>query len=146
MVTETEFQRAVLDLAKLHHLHVAHFRPAKTAKGKWVTAVGADGVGYPDLTILGPQGVIWRELKTETGLIRPAQRIWLIWLQQGGQDAAIWRPADLVSGLIGDTLQRLAKPRPTITEEIDMFMPRPGQPKPSSPTPTPPPPAPKASA
>lgn len=108
---EGKFQAAVLDLCKMRGLHVAHFRPGKNSRGKWVTAVAGDGVGYPDLTICGPGGVAWRELKTETGPVRAEQRVWLIWLQQAGQDAGLWRPADLASGLIDETLRRLATPR-----------------------------------
>ena len=110
-MSEDEFQRAVLDLARLHHLHVAHFRAAMTARGRWVTPVAADGKGYPDLTAVGPGGVIWRELKTERGRLSPEQCLWIERLTEAGADVAVWRPKDLASGLVAATLARLAKPR-----------------------------------
>jgi hypothetical protein len=110
-VREDEFQRAVLHLAKLHHLHVAHFRAAMTGKGRWVTPVGADGKGYPDLTAVGPGGVIWRELKTDTGRLSEEQKLWIRRLVEAGADVAVWRPRDLADGTIAATLARIAKPR-----------------------------------
>lgn len=108
---EDEFQRAVLNLCKLHHLHVAHFRAAMTKRGRWVTPVGADGKGYPDLTAVGPGGVIWRELKTDTGRLSDEQRLWIRRLVEAGADVAVWRPRDLADGTIAATLARLAKAR-----------------------------------
>lgn len=110
-MTEDEFQRAVLALAKLHHLHVAHFRAAMTGKGRWVTPVAADGKGYPDLTAVGPGGVIWRELKAERGRLSPEQCLWIERLREAGADVAVWRPRDLADGTVAATLARLAKPR-----------------------------------
>ena len=40
-------------------------------------------------------GVLFRELKTDTGRIRPEQATWLSRLQLAGADADIWRPADM---------------------------------------------------
>lgn len=108
---EDEFQRAVLDLAKLHRLHVAHFRAAMTGKGRWVTPVGADGKGYPDLTIVGAGGVIWRELKADQGRLSAEQKLWIQRLVEAGADVAVWRPRDLADGTIAGALGRLAKPR-----------------------------------
>jgi hypothetical protein len=51
--------------------------------------------GLPDLIVCGSGGVIFRELKTETGKLRPEQLDWLARLTQGGADAGIWRPSDL---------------------------------------------------
>lgn len=109
-MTEDDLQRAVLDLCKLHRLHVAHFRAAMTGKGRWVTPVAADGKGYPDLTIVGPGGVVWRELKTDRGWLTPEQKVWAQRLVEAGADVAVWRPRNLTDGRIGATLARLAKP------------------------------------
>lgn len=108
---EDEFQSAVLNLAKLKGLHVAHFRAAMTRPGKWVTPVAADGKGYPDLTIVGPGGVAWRELKAERGQLSAEQKLWIQRLVEAGADVAVWRPRDLADGTIAATLARLAKPR-----------------------------------
>ncbi|MEU9022328.1 hypothetical protein [Actinomadura sp. NPDC048394] len=63
--------------------------------------------GLPDWVIIGGH-VLWRELKSATGGLRPEQ--WTIGhaLLQAGQDWAVWRPRDLASGRIAAELQRAA--------------------------------------
>ena len=63
--------------------------------------------GFPDLVIVGDR-VIYRELKTAKGKVTDAQAGWLHALVMAEQDACVWRPADLVSGLIGRRLAELA--------------------------------------
>ena len=63
--------------------------------------------GFPDLVIVG-HGVIYRELKTARGKVTDAQAEWLHALVMAEQDACVWRPADLISGLIGRRLAALA--------------------------------------
>ncbi len=48
--------------------------------------------GFPDLVIVGPAGVIFRELKAERGRLTADQRTWLDQLTEAGADAAVWRP------------------------------------------------------
>ncbi len=91
--TEEQFQEAVIKYAQLMGWRVAHFRPARTAKG-WRTAVGADGVGYPDLTMVRYPRVIFAELKTDKGRISKAQAAWLDDLGGAGQEVYVWRPRD----------------------------------------------------
>ena len=55
--------------------------------------------GFPDLVIVGER-VIYRELKSARGRVRPEQRVWLDALVRAGQDADVWRPDDLHSGRI----------------------------------------------
>jgi len=50
--------------------------------------------GYPDVTVCGPRGVLFRELKAERGRLSPDQRVWLERLREAGGDAAVWRPVD----------------------------------------------------
>lgn len=54
--------------------------------------------GFPDLVLVNAkQGrTLFRELKKMRGRVSPDQRIWLDALHLVGQDAAIWRPDDLV--------------------------------------------------
>lgn len=54
--------------------------------------------GFPDLVLVNAkQGrTLFRELKRMRGRVSPDQRIWLDALQLVGQDAAIWRPDDLL--------------------------------------------------
>jgi len=56
--------------------------------------------GFPDLVIVGAERVIYRELKSARGRVRPEQRAWLDALTAAGQDADVWRPGDLYSGRI----------------------------------------------
>jgi hypothetical protein len=66
------------------------------------------GRGYPDLTITGRGGCIWRECKTEHGSLSPEQRQWGDTLKLGGQDWRIWRPRDLLDGTIARELTDIA--------------------------------------
>lgn len=63
--------------------------------------------GLPDLIILSPKGVLWRELKTEKGRLRPMQARWLETLTRNGSDAGVWRPTDLINGTIVRELRAL---------------------------------------
>ena len=54
-MNEAEFQRMVIDMAHLFGWRVAHFRKVQT-HGRWMTAVAADGKGFPDL-VLGKLGL-----------------------------------------------------------------------------------------
>ncbi|GAA0287225.1 hypothetical protein GCM10009527_098170 [Actinomadura nitritigenes] len=65
--------------------------------------------GLPDWIIIG-RTVLWRELKSAHGGVRPEQ--WAIGdaLLAAGEDWAIWRPADLASGRILAELQHAARP------------------------------------
>jgi hypothetical protein len=93
MTGEESFQSAVVDMAHLHRWRVAHFRRARTAKG-WVTAVGADGKGWPDLLLCHEKAghVIARELKIPPNTTTPEQDAWLRVLNAVGIDARVWTP------------------------------------------------------
>lgn len=110
-MSEDDLLKAVLDMARLFGVMAAHFRPAqlrdKDGGARWVTAVQGDGKGYPDLTLVGPGGVAFRELKSEKGVPSAEQQIWLGQLTAAGADAGIWRPRDLKSGRIETELRLL---------------------------------------
>lgn len=92
-MNEAQLQDAVIDLCRVYGVLVAHFRPARTATG-WRTAVGGDGKGFPDLVLVGRRGVLYRELKSETGQPSLDQCAWLDALHEAGEDASVWRPSD----------------------------------------------------
>lgn len=96
-MSEAELERAVRDLLKLHGLHGFHAHDSRKSAGP----------GYPDWTICGTGGLIFRELKSETGQLSPEQRRWRNVLQAAGADWAVWRPADLRAGRIGGELAAL---------------------------------------
>lgn len=63
--------------------------------------------GFPDLVICAPAaglGVLYRELKSARGKPTPEQQAWLTDLQTAGEDACVWRPADLTQGRIHEQL------------------------------------------
>ena len=103
-MTEAQFQRSVIELAQLNGWKVAHFRPAQNSKGAWRTPVAADGAGFPDLVLVRDR-VIFAELKTDKGRVRPEQREWLDAIQTATTgdpppcdrtiiETRVWRPRD----------------------------------------------------
>lgn len=50
--------------------------------------------GWPDLVLWRPDRIIFRELKSETGKLTPAQRDLLLSLRAAGADVLVWRPSD----------------------------------------------------
>lgn len=104
-MTEAEFQARVLSEARARGWRAAHFRAARTQSGGWATPVTADAAGFPDLVLAHPRhGVIFAELKTASGRVRPAQRAWLDLLNAAGARAVVWRPGmerEITSALRG---------------------------------------------
>src|SRR5262245_21000019 len=65
---------------------------SRGGKGSWVTQMGADGKGWPDLTLVRER-VVFAELKTNTNYhVSDEERGWLEWLRLAGQECYIWRP------------------------------------------------------
>lgn len=87
-MNEAEFQQAVIDIAKLRGWRVAHFRPARTAKG-WRTPVQGHA-GFPDLVLARRGRVLFIELKSDKGRITADQ---LAWAKELGEAFRVWRPA-----------------------------------------------------
>lgn len=107
--TEAEFQALVIELC--------------TGRDLWPVVVNSErfsqrtaaNQGFPDLQIIGPGGILFRELKTEAGMqpgkgLRPEQTTWRYRLTAAGQDWAIWTPKDLDSGLIESELSDVETP------------------------------------
>ena len=92
-LTERQFQRQVMDAARALGWLRAHFRPAPSAQG-WRTPVEGDGAGFPDLVLVRPPRVLFVELKSDTGKLTDAQRVWLNQLSLCGQEFYVWRPSD----------------------------------------------------
>ena len=64
--------------------------------------------GLPDDILIGPLAILWRELKREKGKPTPAQVKAGEALTAAGQDWAIWRPSDWLSGRIVRELVELS--------------------------------------
>jgi hypothetical protein len=93
--SEADFQAVVVETARLSGWRVAHFRPARTKDGSWKTPVTADGAGWPDLCLVRPPRIIFAELKSESGQLRPNQTEWLDVLRLLPQvEVFLWRPSD----------------------------------------------------
>ena len=63
--------------------------------------------GWPDLEIIGNE-IIYRELKTQWGGIRPEQRSIGSKIVKAGGNWAVWRPRDLLVGTISRQLGDIA--------------------------------------
>lgn len=51
--------------------------------------------GFPDLVLVGPERIIFAELKTRTGKLTERQAVWLDMLRHTGKvDVYLWRPGD----------------------------------------------------
>ena len=105
-VLERDFQKAVIDTARIYGWKIAHFRPALTKHG-WRTPVMADGQGFPDLTLVRGNELVFAELKSDHGRPTREQRHWVENLNRVQVvKARIWRPTDW--NLIIETLERRA--------------------------------------
>jgi len=89
-ITEADFQARVMQTAHLTGWMVAHFRPAMTQRGRWVTPMSGD-TGFPDLVLARDGRVIVAELKRDKGIVSTGQMRWLSALGDYGR---VWRPRD----------------------------------------------------
>ncbi len=102
-MSEAQFLKAVLSLAKLNGWRTAHFRPAQTKRGNWVTAVQGDGKGFPDLVMVRLRGgLIFAELKRDSSSkTTPDQDVWIKDLTDIEYQSSfvvrvyVWRPSDM---------------------------------------------------
>lgn len=82
--TEAELLGFVRDLALLRRWLVHHAGDSRRSDA-----------GLPDLILVRPPRVVFAELKTERGRLRPAQVEWLDALRAcPGVEAFVWRPSD----------------------------------------------------
>lgn len=65
--------------------------------------------GFPDLVLMRPPQMLFRELKSDRGRLKPEQRRWLTELAACGQDVGVWRPPDLRGGRIAAELSRIRR-------------------------------------
>ena len=95
-MTESEFQRQVIEIARYRGWKVTHFRPAQIRPGKWITPIEGDA-GFPDLVLARPilGDLIFAELKKENGRLSTGQVAWTRTLIATGAEAYVWFPSDL---------------------------------------------------
>jgi hypothetical protein len=98
-VKEAELQAAVIEAARLFNWRVAHFRPARTARG-WRTAMTGDP-GWPDLTLAREGRLVFLELKAKGRRPTAEQEGWLGVLSSvPGVEARVVTPSDWGSGMV----------------------------------------------
>lgn len=94
ILTEAQFQQQIIELARLYGWRIAHFRPAWSRDGqRCMTAVAADGAGWPDLTLVKGTRLIFAEIKSDKGRISPDQKGWLDALKKVAE-VYCWYPKD----------------------------------------------------
>ena len=95
-MSEASLLAAVVDLARILGLLCYHTRDSR-----------GSAAGFPDVVIVGPRGVLFRELKTASGKLTRYQSLWGQGLTEAGESWAVWRPEDLAAGRIQDQLRAL---------------------------------------
>lgn len=81
---EAHFQTQVVNLAALYgwNLRYHTYDSRRSAPG------------FPDLVLVRPPEILFWEVKSESGRIRPEQKEWIAALTACGLEAAILRPSD----------------------------------------------------
>ena len=95
-MTEAKLQESVRQYCAelgLFHLHILNSKGCEP--------------GWPDSVIIGRR-VLFRELKSEFGRLTPEQTKVGYLLQAAGQNWKVWRPSDLLSGLVSAELTEVA--------------------------------------
>lgn len=96
--TEYQLQGAVESLCRFYRVHYHHCRDARHCTGN----------GFPDLVIVGPLGVIFRELKVKGRIAAFEQRRWGHSLIHSGQDWAVWTEHDYMDGRITNQIAAIS--------------------------------------
>lgn len=66
------------------------------------------GPGFPDLVVVGPRAILYRECKGRDGVLQPLQRRWGSRITRAGGDWQVWRPRELADGTIARQLKAIA--------------------------------------
>ena len=98
LLTERDFQRQVVELARLHGWRVYSIPDSRRSTEK----------GYPDLTLWHAKRkeVVFAELKTNKGKLRPEQVTVHAEMQSCGLTVYVWRPEGW------DEIERVLGPLP----------------------------------
>ncbi len=91
-LSEAQFQRNVVEWAKVYGWQVHGERPGRYSDGRWATMV--QGVaGFPDLILVRPPRLVIAELKVAKNKPTLLQNVWLELLALvPGVEVHVWRP------------------------------------------------------
>ena len=91
-MTETQFQNKVISLAKQLGWLCYHTYDSRRSQA-----------GMPDLLLIRDR-ILYRELKTDTGRLTLAQKVFGKRIVEAGGDYAVWRPSEM--GVILEQLKK----------------------------------------
>lgn len=83
-MNEKEFQGNVVELA--HYMGYLTYHTFDSRRSE---------PGFPDLVIAGKNRILFREIKTEKGMLTAAQLTWGGALTAGQGDWDVWRPSEM---------------------------------------------------
>lgn len=82
-MTEDQWQNRVVAYARLLHILTWHDNDSRR-----------NDEGFLDLVLVGPGGLVFAELKKESGSLSPGQHVWIDALKLAGVEVHVWRPSD----------------------------------------------------
>lgn len=91
-ISEASFQKMVIQIAQSNgwkYYHPPDNIPNKQGKRQNIVS------GYPDLTLVRGERLIFAELKRNTGYASKEQKEWIEALSTAKAEAYIWKPKDL---------------------------------------------------
>lgn len=91
-MSEADFQDWVVRIAKMCNWSVHHVSPHQVRPGVF----RSDTPGWPDLTLVRKNELIFAELKTDAGRVSDHQKHWLNLLTEVAE-TYVWRPMNMVS-------------------------------------------------
>jgi len=96
VTSERAFQSAVMEMARLRGWSAWHMHDSRRQIRPGVFVGDRDASGVPDLLLAHERyGVVFAELKSDTGRLRDSQRTALYALQRAGARVYVWRPGDM---------------------------------------------------
>lgn len=96
-IPEAEFQKCIEQLCDERKILYHHCKAMYQCSGS---------NGMPDLVLIG-RYVLWVELKSSWGQLKPHQNAYRIALERAGAKWAMWRPRDLYNGVVDAALDDL---------------------------------------
>jgi len=97
---EAGFQDTVAEFARSRGWLVSHFRPGTVRAGRTITNAAYDGAGFPDLTMVRADRLVFAELKRQgVRKLGVQQQTWAVALMKveaanPGVEWHLWNPLD----------------------------------------------------